>query len=328
MQRKIVIRVDGGSTIGLGHLVRCIALAQILKSDFAIQFVCIEIPDSIIQDLGANDFSFFKIESEADFFKQLDGNEIVVIDSYVFDTAYQKHIKQIGCKLVCIDDLHDKDYVADLIINHSPGQDADIYNLKADTKLAMGIKYALLRPSFYKAAKQERNITEINSILICLGGADPKNITKKVLQTISKIESLKEIIVVLGSSYVFRTSLDEMVRNNPKIKIKTALSEHEMAEVMSSVDLAIVSASGTLFEVLATGAIPLICYYAENQKELFHYFKNKRNFHTFNGLEFDETDLKTTINQMIKSDVTFSGLEEKKYIEGAPKRLLNLFKKL
>lgn len=328
MQHKIVIRVDGGSTIGLGHIVRCIALAQILKNDFVIQFVCIAIPDEIIKDLRAHDFFFLKIKSENDFFKILEGNEIVIIDSNVFDMAYQNQIKQIGCKLVCIDDLHDKDYVADVIINHSPGQSSDSYNLKAYTKLAIGIEYALLRPSFYNAAKQQRNITNINSVLICLGGADPKNITKDVLQVISIFKEFKEINVVLGSSYVHKKSLEPIVNSNSNIKIKTALGEHEMAEVMSSVDLAIVSASGTLFEVLATGAIPLICYYAENQMELFYYFKNKRNFHTFNVLEFDENDLKSIINQLLEDDICFSGLEEKKYIEGAPKRLLNLFKKI
>ena len=43
--------------------------------------------------------------------------KIVVLDGYHFDTNYQTKIKQKGCKLVCIDDLHDKHFVADIIIH-------------------------------------------------------------------------------------------------------------------------------------------------------------------------------------------------------------------
>jgi UDP-2,4-diacetamido-2,4,6-trideoxy-beta-L-altropyranose hydrolase len=328
MHRKTVLRVDGSSTIGLGHLVRCLALAHILKSDFEIQFVCIDIPDSIIQDLEANDFSFLKIEKEDDFFEILNGNEIVVLDSYEFDSDYQKHIKEIGSKLVCIDDLHDKQYVADLIINHSPGQSSDIYDLKGHTELALGIKYALLRPSFYLAAKTTRNIKQVSTVFICLGGADPRNITKSVLQVVSTMDGFKEIVVVIGSSYLYKASLEDISNHDFRIKIQQALSEKDMVAAMSSAELAIVSVSGTLFEVLATGAIPLICYYAENQKELFHYFKNNRGFKTFNALDFDENELKVTIKQIIKSTKSFEGLEEKNDIKGAPNRIRNLFKKL
>jgi len=36
MLHKIYIRADGGKEIGLGHLVRCFALALMLKDDFEI----------------------------------------------------------------------------------------------------------------------------------------------------------------------------------------------------------------------------------------------------------------------------------------------------
>ena len=47
----------------------------------------------------------------ADFLSHLQGDEIVVLDNYFFTTDYQRAIKQKGCRLVCIDDMHDKHYV-------------------------------------------------------------------------------------------------------------------------------------------------------------------------------------------------------------------------
>ena len=50
MKPKVYIRADGSHDIGLGHLIRCIALAHMLKNDFDITFVCKEIPEKIKSD--------------------------------------------------------------------------------------------------------------------------------------------------------------------------------------------------------------------------------------------------------------------------------------
>ncbi len=60
---------------------------------------------------------------------------IVVLDGYHFGTNYQKQIKLKGAKLVCIDDMHDKEFVADLIINHIPRITPQDYNVQPFTNL-------------------------------------------------------------------------------------------------------------------------------------------------------------------------------------------------
>ena len=50
LKPKVYIRTDGSPEIGLGHLTRCIALAYMLKKDFAITFVCKEIPEKISRE--------------------------------------------------------------------------------------------------------------------------------------------------------------------------------------------------------------------------------------------------------------------------------------
>ena len=46
-----------------------------------------------------------KISHEEEFLDKLSGDSLVVVDGYHFNTAYQKRIKAIGSKLICIDDL-------------------------------------------------------------------------------------------------------------------------------------------------------------------------------------------------------------------------------
>ena len=95
------MRADGNSEIGLGHVHRLIALAEILKKDFNCIFV-IRRPLPRIKELIMECCASLieiehvtTLEQEADeLLQDLTGNEIIVLDGYQFDTAYQKKIKQ------------------------------------------------------------------------------------------------------------------------------------------------------------------------------------------------------------------------------------------
>ena len=65
---KVYFRVDGSAQIGLGHLVRCIALAQMLQEEFSVHFISKEIPGEIIRQIEDSRFVFSRINSEDDFF--------------------------------------------------------------------------------------------------------------------------------------------------------------------------------------------------------------------------------------------------------------------
>jgi spore coat polysaccharide biosynthesis predicted glycosyltransferase SpsG len=95
------------------------------------------------------------------FLSSLKGDEIVVLDNYYFDTNYQKKIKEKGCRLVCIDDMHDKHYVADVVINHAEGIVKSHFSYDPNTLLLLGLKYALLRSPFLKpdSPNQKKNTT-------------------------------------------------------------------------------------------------------------------------------------------------------------------------
>ena len=148
MINKIYIRVDGNSDIGLGHVTRCIALAHMLKVDYEIRFYSKFIPDSICNELFSNGIELKKINDEASFLNAIESRQIVVLDGYKFDTEYQRQIKSRGAKLICIDDLHDKKFYADLIINHAPGVKPENYSAQYYTQFCLGPEYALLRPVF------------------------------------------------------------------------------------------------------------------------------------------------------------------------------------
>ena len=229
MSPKIFFRADGNTHIGLGHLVRCSALAYMLQSYFEISFYCKEIPESFEKELVNNSYEVIRIDNEAQFIEQLDHNQIVVLDGYNFNTAYQLEIKAKGNKLVCIDDLHDKEFVADLIINHAPGVKPEDYSAQPHTQFALGLDYALLRPAFLQQALKPRKIEKIETALICFGGSDPKNLTQSTLEIeygVIPHDGKNQIIVLTIPGEIFPSVIDHMVRSDRAHHLKIPCAAH------------------------------------------------------------------------------------------------------
>lgn len=288
--KKIILRADSSPEIGLGHLYRIISLAHILSDHFDCLIATNDIskiPEaelkklviSVIQIAAGNyslpDEKANNEEVPFDMEEMLSGNEIVIIDGYWFGTEYQKRIKKKGCILVCIDDLCDKEYFADLIINHAPGLTSESYHAQPYTKFALGPDYAILRPAFLKQAKALRTIKLSEGIFICFGGSDYLNLTKTVLQVVIDLNYFKKIDIVLGSSFVHKKNLIEMAMGNDAIKIHENLNEETMLETMLLSDLAIVPASSVLYEVMAAGCKSITGYYSLNQKLIYNGFVEK-----------------------------------------------------
>lgn len=300
MKQQIVIRVDGNAEIGLGHVVRCLAMAIMLKNEFSIRFYCHSIVPEIEEQILDSGFSVKKIKNEDEFLNTLTGKEIVVLDHYdLLNSNYQKKIKDAGCKLVCIDDTYENEFLADLIINHSPCVQVSDYNSKPYTNFALGLGYALLRPTFLEAAKKNKVVEHVNSILLCFGGSDFKNITKKTLEAVREFTQFNRIILILGAAYPYKDSLQEIISADKRIEVYHALKEHEMLEKMQSVQIAIVPASGILLETIAAGCNPVICYYAENQRKIFDYFVKEIKLPNFDASNFDKKRFFATLNHLI-----------------------------
>lgn len=139
--RKVVFRADASPQIGYGHKTRCHALAEILSEDFECVFPLEEgLP-------------------EEDFVSSLEGDEIVVLDNYFYDSAYEQSVLDRGCRLVRFNDFENAASKADILINPS-----------------WGMGWSLLREPFRRsAAEGDRPI----DFLVCFGGADPLGLTPR-----------------------------------------------------------------------------------------------------------------------------------------------------
>lgn len=328
LKPEIILRVDGGAHIGLGHLVRSLALAQILEDYFSITFVVKEAPPFFSKSLLLKGFSYQQVTAEHDWLERLTPQQVVVLDGYHFSTALQRSVRQIGAELVCIDDLHDRPFEADLIINHSPGVTRADYTVMTHTRFALGPDYALLRPAFLNATHISRKIDTIESMMICFGGADVNNLTKLVLAWAVTKKQLKKIVVVTGAAYRYQSSLMSL-RQEVKVEYYNNVAEQMMANLMLQLDVAVVPSSSVLLELIACGTIPIIGYTANNQKFLHDELVENYNFNSLGDctcpvdkIQLDEA----LVNAKVKASDATRVLRER--ISMSRCNHINVFRKL
>jgi UDP-2,4-diacetamido-2,4,6-trideoxy-beta-L-altropyranose hydrolase len=316
---KLLLRVDGNSNIGMGHLTRCLSLALMLKDFFKTTFYCIYIPDTFEAEIVRSGFNCFKIKNDNDFLELISFSDIVVLDHYGLNSDYQRKVKLIGCKLVCIDDLHDKEFFADLIINHAPGIREDDYTAQKYTQFALGLDYALLRPLFLEQAKKTRTIGSINTVFICFGGSDPENFTEKTLEILIDFKKFQKVIVVTGVAFIHEINIDKFSSKVDNLLLYKDIGELEMLNLMSSSDLLIVPASGVLLEAFSTGSFIVSGMCVDNQKYSFEEFKRQNLI--ISAENFSTNDIIMALNKAIKLPFI-----QKKSIDGnQPKRIQNKF---
>lgn len=268
MKKKICFRADASGQIGFGHFIRSLALADMLKDDFDCVFYTAEPSDYQIQELRRV-CSFISLSEKTkydDFLSYLDGSEIVVLDNYFYTTEYQKQIKEKGCKLVCIDDMHDKHYVADVVINHAYGCHKEDYSVEPYTQLCLGLNYALLRKPFLDLnAKQDHSHKRL---LICYGGSDVYNLTCKTIQSLGDVIKNYQVEVIVGATFSARDELAKLAIKNNNIHVHTALSAEEMSRLMRESQIAFLSASSVLWEAIFSGCKIIYGYYIDNQMDI------------------------------------------------------------
>lgn len=281
---NVTFRVDSSSKIGLGHIMRCMALADELKQKGSrITFICRSLEGNIIESiqhkvvvLPNNNFQSDENSLRyLDLFQKQDATETIsslplntdflVVDSYLLNMEWHQELRNYTKKIMVIDDLADRNFDCDLLLNQNLGFQEKDYRGKVpnNCKLLLGSNYALLRSEFSEKRKQaliKRQYTsKVKNILVSVGGSDINNVTYDILQ---ELDYRFNVVVVLGKA----SPHNELIKHYAKDKnIKVIINANNMAELMLDADLAIGAGGSTSWERCCLGLPTLLYVLAENQ---------------------------------------------------------------
>ncbi|WP_158967733.1 UDP-2,4-diacetamido-2,4,6-trideoxy-beta-L-altropyranose hydrolase [Paraglaciecola sp. L3A3] len=273
---RIVFRVEGSPQIGLGHVMRCMALAQSLTDKqhdvFSImskqsQLFCqsrADWPGQIIP------LDILEHRNEAEYVKQqvIDlAADWLFLDGYQFDQTYRQYLCSEHYQFAIFDDINNTgNLFADLVINGADNaQQLDYQTTAAQAELAIGSDYQVLRQEFLNLS--DRQWPRRKTLTLVFGGSDTYNMTLLTLQALAKKHAavVIPIIVITGAAYTKLNELNEFLSTSD-LNITHLHDCQNMASVLANSRLAVSAAGGSQFELLACATPAILLVVADNQK--------------------------------------------------------------
>ena len=252
---RVAIRCDASSAIGIGHLMRSLALTQALHDGGDEVTLLTTVDPGALGDGWKREGASIrqivaKIGSADDAARtSMEAREVapawLVLDGYAFDSGYRSVLDH-DARLLLIDDHGEATLRADLVVN------GNLYGAKEmypgiDGRLLAGPRYATLRREFRALRRGERDM----GIILSLGGADPQERTAPLLRALAE-RGLRGRVVI-GPSH---RSADATRRVANALGWEPLGPPDDMAELLASAELAIVGSGTTTLEKTRTTLPP------------------------------------------------------------------------
>jgi UDP-2,4-diacetamido-2,4,6-trideoxy-beta-L-altropyranose hydrolase len=331
MKRTLWIRVDGNAVIGLGHIHRSLALAEMVKDSFEIRFVIHTKSANQMQLLKKNGYEVKIISGEDQLIKMALPEDLVVLDGYEFDHALQSNLKAKGVKIVFIDDETIREFEADVVLNPAGGIDHASYRKKDHTLLFTGPKYVLLRSPFLNPP--QRKETQKKTVLVCFGGADPENFSLRASKSLLKRKDLAQVTLVIGASFSFRESLASLEKEfDKKFIVSENLDAAELAKLYTMAEFVVASSSTVSCEAASCTVPLMIIKTAPNQENLYNFLVKEKIALPLQAPEdldpdkYGEAGSSNDPAEQLRKEQTVQYIQQEKYFDKqSPRRIREIF---
>lgn len=300
---RVVLRADAGLSIGTGHVMRCLTLANAMRAaGMETAFVTRAHAGHVIQAIsgrghrvvilpGNTDQSYgdhpeppahaawleadWRVDAAATraVLEETDARWLVM-DHYALDAAWQAEALPEGVSLLVLDDLADRQHHADVLLDQNAGREASDYAglVPVGCDLHIGPAHALLRPEFAylrpQALARRTALKRPETLLVTLGGIDKDNAATRVLDALALAGAAQalRITVVMGSSAPHLKAVRTRATAMP-MPVEVVAGVSDMGQYMMQSDLCIGAVGSTAWERCALGLPTLQVVLADNQRE-------------------------------------------------------------
>lgn len=298
--KKIVFRVDSGAHLGLGHLARCLALAEmfydlrteiffitkkhfgsrpeLISSQYKTFFINGTV-DNYLPEEFKDSYEHWLGGSVEDDLRQTQSIlskighiDLFIVDNYSLGSEYERKIK--ADKIFAIDDLANRSHYCDYFLDQNLHATAELYSKymeKKDNIMFLGPGYAILRPEFLTLRKRldltPRNPKIFKKILVFFGGEDINGDTLRMATALPKdVLETYHFTFILKKSHLTYSRFIEWAEQYPANV--TVLNFSNMAEQIIENDLFIGAGGSTSWERFALGIPSIAICVADNQKNI------------------------------------------------------------
>jgi spore coat polysaccharide biosynthesis protein SpsF len=316
---KIVFRCDASKEIGLGHLIRCLTVANKLRGQNCIVFATTK--DGTNSYIRAGNFEVLLKKNNVTEEIFLDRTvsivkpDIIVIDKkYPYRSTFIKHLKQNKTKIVMLDNICEGLSACDEIVFPNAHLDKNLLKKYLLQEQIGGVKtgpeYVILRDKILALKnKITHNIHTPPNIIVTTGGTDPEGVLIKLIPLFMEMNMKANFLILVGQAFKFKNELEYLTGNLPNNFQILSYSPQELIKG----DIAVCTFGVSIYEMIYL-QIPTICishtvenaYGARILEEKYGIIENIGYFKDVN-----QQDLYVAITKLLK---------DKKYYKNMVKR--------
>lgn len=297
---RAIFRADASLRIGNGHVMRCLALADVLRDAGAeCRFVCRDHPGHLgrrieqekhrLVLLAGSEAAPSAMQNELAHAAWLgctqgedaeqtiaalggDRADWLIVDHYALDERWERSLRPHAARILAIDDLADRRHDCDVLLDQNLGRVAEDYDglVPAQAQRLAGPRFALLRPEFSRwrdRSLERRREPALRRLLVSMGGVDASNATAEVLRALAAcgLPEGAAATVVMGENAPWLAQVRALAAGMP-FPCEVRSNVQEMAQLMADSDLAIGAGGSTSWERACLGLPAIVVVQAHNQR--------------------------------------------------------------
>lgn len=270
----VLLRVDAGLTIGLGHLQRSLSLAAAFVAEGCR--VAFLVNDDALVTARVTSASWIPARlSDARSWSADDAEQtirearcrecvVVVMDTDGESTNYVSRLQNAGLFVCVVNDSGAERVIAQVLLNGNAHACTVRYgHTKPDTLFLLGPEFAPLASPYWIASAPHVHLPP-REVLITLGGSDPLHLMPTLLSEALRLPSELHLNVIIGPFTRNRTEIATIAdRQNGRVTLYEA--PDNMAALIAGSDIAITGGGQTLYELAALGRPAVAIQIAKNQ---------------------------------------------------------------
>lgn len=279
MTANVVFRVNASSSVGLGHVVRCRALAEELTARGA---TCTMVGPSRTHSIPLDQGIFGRWTPITDWEDEISdaqrlldivdevGADRLVLDDYRVRVAYQRELSAAGAPpWLQAAPREGEEIRARWIYNANPSAREEVYRAAAVDPAAdylIGPRYALLRREFRNAPRLRRVHETSPQVLIAFGGGDDRGAVAFSLEALKPILDRIRVVVLSGPGNPANAEIQGVLARSPAGSVSLRVGPPRVAELFASSHVGLLAAGTATFEAAACG-LPMVLVPISNNQE-------------------------------------------------------------
>lgn len=273
----VIVRADSSSEIGTGHIMRDLLLAKREFADRRVLFAVRDLPGNInrkIEEAGyeVRLLGTLSTEELAELVRKEEA-DTVVIDHYGIGEEQERLLKEAtGVSIFVLDDTYER-HRCDTLLNPNPYAEPQRYagRVPEGTCIRCGVSEMLVRDEFRRL--RWRGSEEGGKVFVAMGGNDASALSLPVLRCLEKCDGVRTIDLVTVSANPRLAEIRDFLRSRRHVRLH--VDTERMAELMQRADLAVVTPSGVLNEVMTVGTPFVALQSATNQREMVRWLSER-----------------------------------------------------